>query len=58
MSLRTMLHYDQLIEIADTESPVIDGLADMTVSTSNHACEASFKLPSIVVEIIVPYLAK
>ncbi|MBK8549237.1 MAG: T9SS type A sorting domain-containing protein [Saprospiraceae bacterium] len=47
---RTIPHYDQLIEIADTETPVIDGLADMTVSTSNHACEASFKLPSIVVE--------
>jgi hypothetical protein len=47
---RTLPPYDQLIEIADTEAPVIEGLADITVSTSNHACEATFKLPSIDVD--------
>lgn len=46
---RTTAPVSQLIEIADTKLPVITPPADRTISTSNHACEASLALPAATV---------
>jgi hypothetical protein len=40
--------YLQMIEIADNKGPVLTKLADISASTSGHACEGLINLPSIV----------
>ncbi|MFZ1706132.1 MAG: T9SS type A sorting domain-containing protein [Saprospiraceae bacterium] len=47
---RTAAPYDQLIEITDTEAPVITPPANVTFSTSNHTCLANIQLPVAKVE--------
>ena len=46
----TVIEHDQLIKVLDDEGPVINGPADMTVSTNPSQCCVTVNLPNVIVE--------
>lgn len=42
---RTLPDYPQMIEIVDEAGPVVTNAPDLTLSTSNHKCEAEYTFP-------------